>query len=379
MAETTGIEWADHTASPWYGCSHAILTDGTEHPGCLNCYAERMAKRNPAVLGSWGTAGTRTVSQSFIENCRRWNKQAATSGRRTIVFPSICDPFEDFAGWVLDHQQAVQWHCRDCGIVETVKMDGHGCCCQVCGSGNGSAATLDDLRRELFALIDECPHLTFTLLTKRPQNVRRMWPWGWGTAATMPPHGTPVPHFPDGHLKPSKPALRKNVWLLTSVSDQQTADVMIPSLLECRDLVPVLGLSIEPLLGPVDLSRCLISRRGFFGNIESLECCGKTYSQRHGIDWVIVGGESGPNARPCHPDWVRSLRDQCQSVGVPFFFKQWGEWLPATIESADTNVLLDGTQSDTDGTPMRRVGKKAAGRLFDGREWSEFPESSEQP
>jgi protein gp37 len=100
-----------------------------------------------------------------------------------------------------------------------------------------------------------------------------------------------------------------------------------------------------------------------------------------GVDWVIAGGESGPDARPCHPDWVRSIRDQCQAAGVPFFFKQWGEWapweprFPADVrhERADGTLHEQPIAAGATGCPMVRVGKKAAGRLLDGREWSEYP------
>lgn len=128
-----------------------------------------------------------------------------------------------------------------------------------------------------------------------------------------------------------KPWPLPNVWLGVSVEDQKTADERIPLLLDTP--AAVRWLSIEPLLGPVDLDG-------------------------QALDWVVVGGESGPNARPMHPDWARSIRDQCQAAEVPFFFKQWGEYglLPGTI---------DGTV---------RLGKKKAGRLLDGREWNEYPE-----
>lgn len=98
MGSATTIQWATHTASPWYGCQHATLPNGTPHPGCLHCYAESGAKRSPATLGEWGPGGTRVVSQSFHSACRRWNKQAERSGVLASVFPSLCDPFEEFGG-----------------------------------------------------------------------------------------------------------------------------------------------------------------------------------------------------------------------------------------------------------------------------------------
>lgn len=336
MGDTTKIEWADHTASPWYGCSHAVLSDGVEHPGCANCYAEAMAKRNPVTLGQWGTEGTRVKSKSFSRSCEAWNKQAERDGVRRSVFPSLCDPFESVEAW-----------------------DG----------------PLNSWRAGLFSVIDNCPWLDFLLLTKRPQNVRKMWPdYSYHACITGD-----CPHWNAADCDQNT-KYRDNVWLLASVSDQRTADELIPELMECRDLVPVLGLSMEPLLGPVDL-------RGA------------------AIDWVIVGGESGPNARPMHPDWARSIRDQCQAAGVPFHFKQFGEYLcdniPDDFTGAHANCIdflgrdcaisyANGERWEAHaeksiwskcGTYDRRwviahkVGKKAAGRELDGRTWDEFPKA----
>jgi protein gp37 len=179
---------------------------------------------------------------------------------------------------------------------------------------------------------------------------------------------------------------RENVWLLTSVSNQQTADELIPELLRCRDYVSVLGLSIEPLLGPVDLKPRRGAERG---------CCLLDHRhdgtqgpcQTRGLDRIIVGGESGHHARPMHPDWARSIREQCEAAGVPFFFKQWGEWYPIDEQQMGDDAvatLIDCGDFDPMcfGPAYRQqefvhVGKKAAGRLLDGRTWSEFPSLGE--
>jgi protein gp37 len=246
MAENSKIEWCDHTASPWHGCSK------TDNPGCDNCYAAAMAVRNPETLGVWGDDGTRVKSKSFVKNLRTWQKKAAREGRSVTVFPSICDPFED-------RPELVPW------------------------------------RQEMFAVADECPNVILLLLTKRPENVRRMWPacpWHindeWGS--------NPIPHRP-------------NVWLGCSVSDQPTADKNVPELLKLHDLCPVLFLSAEPLLGPVDLRY-----------YASDEC--------RNLDWCIIGGESGHGARPCNVAWIRSLVSQCQAAGVPAFVNE----VPPEIE-----------------------------------------------
>jgi len=147
-----------------------------------------------------------------------------------------------------------------------------------------------------------------------------------------PPAGAAWPTFDWLEGERWWPAFLPNVWLGVSVEDQRCADASIPYLLQTPAAVRFL--SCEPLLGLVDLR----------------------LDPARPLDWVIAGGESGPAARPMQPDWVRSLRDQCQLAGVPFFFKQWGEWAPTK-----------------GGANMERIGKDAAGRLLDDRVWSEFP------
>lgn len=185
---------------------------------------------------------------------------------------------------------------------------------------------LIDARHRLMLLIEATPSLDWLLLTKRPENIGEMVPVKW---------------FGDG--------FPLNLWLGTSVENQEQADKRIPELLQVPAAVRFL--SCEPLLGPIEFSNA--THRSDWASI-----LGKP--ALFGIHWVIVGGESGPNARPMYPDWARSLRDQCQVVGVAFFFKQWGEHVP-TAEYRDDKVF------------MNRVGKKAAGRLLDDREWNEFP------
>jgi protein gp37 len=142
-----------------------------------------------------------------------------------------------------------------------------------------------------------------------------------------------------------------NVWIGTTVENQEMADERIPILLSIP--AKVRFLSCEPLLENVFLPNSLINWSSFNG----------------GINWVICGGESGPGARPMHPSWARNLRDQCQSAGVPFFFKQWGEyvWRKTWAESTGTKHIF------ADGVFVNRVGKTAAGRDLDGRTWNEFP------
>jgi protein gp37 len=151
-----------------------------------------------------------------------------------------------------------------------------------------------------------------------------------------------------------------NVWLGVSAERQQEADERIPLLLQTPAAVRFI--SAEPLLGPIDLWNGDPDLR-LNGHKATHTFLGEWWEPgdnlkgppRRGLDWVIVGGESGPGSRPMHPDWARSLRDQCAAAGVPFFFKQWGEWAP-------------GARS-----VVERVGKKRAGRVLDGKTHSEFP------
>lgn len=157
-----------------------------------------------------------------------------------------------------------------------------------------------------------------------------------------------------------------NVWVGVSVENQQWADIRIPALLETPAAVRCI--SAEPLLGPIDLAewlgpRCRASR---------------AQADRPFLDWVVTGGESGPGARPMHPDWPRSLRDQCQEAGVAFHFKQWGAWAPTGVKGIGHPIpgrAYVGDPIDEHGhrVEMARVSKKAAGRELDGRTWDQYP------
>lgn len=193
-------------------------------------------------------------------------------------------------------------------------------------------------RLDLWRIIDTCLRINtsnsgceWLLLTKRPEYINEFLPYAW--------------------LIDPPPWLRIGV----TAENQEMADKRIPKLF--NQWIGKTFVSIEPMLGPVSLQ------------VPQSLILGQTDPWIKKIDWVICGGESGTNARPMHPDWVRSLRDQCQAAGVPFFFKQWGEW--AQIQQFD----YDHQVNQLDGhTMVARVGKKAAGRLLDGREWNEFPE-----
>jgi protein gp37 len=180
-----------------------------------------------------------------------------------------------------------------------------------------------------------------------------------------------------------------NVWLGATIVNQAEADRDIPKLVAV--LARVRFLSVEPLLGPIDLERPMPGPDLNQGG--GAQIC-QPWTIQSGIDWVIVGGESGPNARPMHPVWARDLRDQCAEAGVPFLFKQWGEWAPGencggpmkrTERVADwwndawefstlTPSASVGMHCDDEPT-VYRCGKKVAGRMLDGRTHDGFPKA----
>ena len=337
MGDITAIEWCDHTFNPWWGCSRVS-------PACRHCYADRDAQRYGHQV--WRRHGPRRMlSDANWARPIKWNRDAQRAGVPAKVFcASMADVFED-------HPDVAE------------------------------------PRERLWELIAATPWLVWQLLTKRPENITRMAPWG--------------DDWPD------------NVWAGTSVESQPWTErvevlVQVPA--------KVRFLSCEPMLGPVDLTRwmpagdarwrcsgCLAfyagpwqetcpgcGRRGYW-------CGSHPGNGRPGgqpLSWVICGGESGPKARPMHPAWARQLRDQCDAAGVPFFLKQWGEWGPknaATWPLGDAWqnpqrhrwVSPDGRRTkpfgeftgtdDMDWALMRRVGRKTAGRELDGQICDEFP------
>lgn len=321
VAETT-IEWTrgpngenGFTFNPWYGCTKVS-------PACDHCYAEGWAKRSGLV--QWGPgAERRRSSDANWKLPLKWNAEAERLGVRYRVF---CASLAD----VFDNSVPQEW------------------------------------REDLFTLIEQTPYLDWLLLTKRIGNVANM---------------LPVP-FDFGRLYP-------NVWIGATICNQEEADRDIPKLLR----VPAAKrfLSMEPLLGPVELQFHIYSEpTGNFRTHEGKRQIELRKPADGGLHWVIVGGESGPNARPLHPDWVRSLRDQCQAAGVAFFFKQHGEWL-ATDFCDDAMAMIplkrlayvrkdgsfhdDPQKADPVGGEQETawIGKKAAGRMLDGREWNEVP------
>lgn len=214
----------------------------------------------------------------------------------------------------------------------------------------------EDVPREfiwkVFAIMEQCPQHTFQILTKRAERMRKEVINAFNTLCV-------------GWLP--------NVWIGVSVEDQATADERIPLLLQTP--AAVRWISAEPLLGRIDLATI---RHGADDDLP-------IFGTQWGVDWVVVGGESGPNARPMHPEWARSLRDQCAASGVPFLFKQWGEWIGADQKECPVGPP-ESRWMWGDGTPFKygdssngclpllcRAGKKSAGRLLDGIQHDGYP------
>jgi protein gp37 len=327
MAETTNIQWCDATLNLWWGCTK--VSDG-----CKHCYAETLSDQR-YKRGAWGPTGTRVEVKSWRSTLNKIAKRAKAENRRLKVFcQSMSDTFEGP---------------ETCG-----------------GIDSNNWRLMDRLREELWQAVEAHQELDFLILTKRPENIIPFW-------LTPDCGDSPEERAYCGAIK-----LPPNLWIGTSVEDQKTADERIPHLLSVPAAVRFL--SCEPLLGPVDLDEWLDHDRDNPCRCGDGECsaCWQSLSAAT-PNWVICGGESGPNARPMHPDWARSLHDQCVAANVPFFFKQWGEW-GVDWSDSHTRIPIKGHDfaPDWNGASefMFRIGKHSAGRLLDGREWNEFPEEA---
>lgn len=234
----------------------------------------------------------------------------------------------------------------------------------------------DNWRWEALGIMDERKDLTFLILTKRAQEMHDwcdMLEGEWGDSDTS---------VEDGWI-----AKHRHIWLGVTAENQERADERVPILLSIN-WPGKRFVSVEPMLGAVDLDRCIPCGYYCSGDVGHVDH-GPNGSLGH-LDWVIVGGESGPDARPVHPRWVRSIRDQCLASSVPFMFKQWGEWGPYRgdwpLEShtpggmwLDDGMWYGPTSFAPAGSKiieaMTRYGRRRAGRELDGREWLDLPPS----
>ena len=330
---STKIEWCTDTRNPVVGCSHCS-------PGCDNCYAERRA----AILAKNPNPKIRSKYAGVVDEHGKWtgktNFDASALTKlpkkpQRILVSSMCDMFHESV----------------------------------------SFATLEHIIGHM-ALTRANAHHTFMLLTKRPDRMRDFFAQ-WSPYREV-----------------------NNLWLGVTVCNQAEADAKIPVLLQTPAAKRFV--SVEPMLGPVDLTairyteedaewrvNCLTAE-AWCENSDSASAYCDAADGVEKLDWVICGGETGPKARPMHPDWARSLRDQCVAAGVPFFFKGWGEWEVYFDRDKDSpdwrrcpevnNVntrylnLAGGYGFHGDRVvAVKRIGKRRAGRLLDGREWNEVP------
>jgi protein gp37 len=335
MSVNTSIEWTDTTWNPIRGCTRVS-------EGCRNCYAEKVAYR-------FSGEGLPYSGLAVLKN-----GHPSWTGKVEFVEKHLLDPLK----W-----KRVLEDCNMCGAgPDDTCM--HGSRVSPYSSRWRSRRIFvnsmsdlfhenvtDEMRDKIFAVMALCPQHTFQVLTKRPIVA---WDY-WFTISTQHrlfwisqaiddlfPQRTPETIAAKERLFEGGPL--PNVLHGFSAENQETFDSrwdVMGRLAACQ--FPTFA-SLEPLLGPIDMGK---------GRLPG---------------WVICGGESGPGARPMHPDWARSLRDQCAAANVPFFFKQWGEWAPTNdpeIAKARGIRLED---------CMSHVGKKAAGALLDGVEHKAFPE-----
>lgn len=285
--------------------------------GCKNCYAEIMHKRLRAM-------GQKKYSEPFLHGAVVHNEMVGTpftwTKPRTVFVNSMSDLFH-----------------KDVPFNFTIGI---------------------------FNVMTATPAHTYLILTKRPERAFEFWEWM--EAATAGAWECPP-----------------NVWMGTSANDQESAGKRIPILLKLQ--CGIRFLSYEPATGPIDITN---------GALKNAYSVPTRYDDRgHGIewtdpgpafiglDWVICGGESGPKADPMHPDWARKVRDDCKNAGVPFFFKQWGTYLPhCQIFNTDApNVPAEAMRSfPSPHNPNKtniyyKLGKHAAGHSIDGVTIQEFP------
>lgn len=329
MADKTGIEWTDATWNPIRGCSRVS-------EGCRNCYAEGVANR---------FKGPGQPYHGLIARTGQWN------GAVMVV--------EHLLDWPLRKRKPMRIFVNSMSDLFHENLP-------------------DEWIDQVFAVMALAKQHTFQVLTKRPERMLRYFT-DLGLRSELIGVEAEAIGGIDRHdeaLQQRWPLPLPNVWLGVSVEDQATADERIPLLLQTP--AAVRWISAEPLLGSVDLSPWLSANA-----LHEIDGGPR-------LDWVVVGGESGRNARPMHPDWVKSLRDQCKVFDVPFLFKQHGEWL-ATSFCDDETVMLpskktvyvrpDGTFHDgSDGIDFfggdeetAWVGKKAAGRMLDGIIYDQYP------
>ncbi|WP_138437951.1 DUF5131 family protein [Marinobacter shengliensis] len=348
MGKTTNIEWTDATWNPIRGCSRVS-------EACRNCYAETVAKR---------FSGDGQPYEGLIARTGQWN------GRVSFIDHKLDEP--------------LRWQKPRMVFVNSMSDLFH-------------ESLTNEQIAAVFGVMAAAPRHTFQILTKRPARLREWFRWHANEVRARDLRFEPwriceaeaQEYIPDlSAAGTGAPWPLPNVWIGVSVEDQKTADERIPLLLDTP--AAVRWISAEPLLGEICLQGIAPGETQEQGKRRQYLASGDPEQQPRGngsgfIDWVVAGGESGAKARPMHPEWVRTLRDQCSAAGVPFLFKQWGEWAPE-IECATETGAESALYMEVDGTTraarygarngavtIQRNGKKATGRRLDGRLLDGYP------
>ncbi len=364
MGDTTHIEWTDATWSPVTGCTKVS-------EGCRHCYIERTP---PFRMEGRKFRCPRCGGSGYVEDSDGNRLAYGKSGQ--FIAGARCARCSGTGRAGIGDTTGVRMHEDRLDVPLRWRKPRKVFVCSMADLFH--EAVSDEYIAKVFAVMALTPEVTYQVLTKRPARMRALL--ASGTFAGMVWRDVDDPSWP-----------LPNVWMGVTVEDQERADQRIPILLDTP--AAVRWLSCEPLLGPVDLDATGMGVTGTSG----------PESRPSAVDWVVAGGESGPNARPMHPSWARSLRDQCATAGVPFLFKQWGEWAPdewidedgcrhvgRKPEARDSKSLVMHPAGMTALTPdnpfdpwerghpcwntvMRRIGKKRAGRLLDGIQHDGYP------
>jgi protein gp37 len=301
MGDTTNIPWCDATINFWSGCTKVSA-------GCVNCYAEVRDRRHMIEkVDHWGPGAPRLKTKSAVNMALRLNKK-----------PWICDSC------------GKAWASRKWANAPDSSPADNVCCGRSYHRARVFSLSLDDWLdpevpivwlTEMLDTIRQCQNLDWLLCTKRPELFQQrvleaaLHAGGWrdGQIFDIPIARTndPLVEFLGGWSKLE--LAPKNVWVLTSTENQEQLEKRVPHLLKIPAVVR--GLSCEPLLSPLNIT----------GNNEGVvwPWC-EANAKGEGINWVIAGGESGPNARPCQVEWLRDIQSQCETAGVAYFCKQFG-------------------------------------------------------
>ena len=314
----TKIEWTNETWNPIIGCNKIS-------PGCDNCYAEKMAHR--LMHMPYGADYQFVLKDNGESDPEKYKNLPKWNGETHFQKSQLEKP--------------LKW--KKPRMIFVVSM----------GDLFHESNFFEDII-QIFQIIIKCPQHTFQILTKRAERMLNFF--------------QEFPELSD----------LKNVWLGVTAENQEQTYKRIPFLLQTRAAIRFV--SIEPMLSKIDLTKIVVKKRfdkcssdisidalkGWHGGVE--------LDERTKLDWVICGGESGHKARPMHPDWVQSLRDQCKESNVPFFFKQWGEYLPIMdpkeLKKYPLNKLVEKHEWQT---VFAKLGKSKTGRLLDGKEHNEMP------